>query len=68
MHWESKCGKEKKFQCDYCSSKFISHASLKVHLQIHAGTKEFQCMYCDKSFLSAGQLKVHNRLVRKSLQ
>lgn len=63
MHWDSKCGQDKKFECEYCGAKFISHASRKVHMLKHVGGQEFRCEHCEKAFLSAGQLKVHLRLV-----
>lgn len=63
MHWESNCGRDKKFQCRECDAKFITHASLKTHMLIHNGEKKYNCNCCMKSFLSAGQLKVHMRHV-----
>lgn len=63
MHWDSKCGQDKKFECEHCGAKFISHASRKVHILKHVGGQEFKCEHCEKAFLSAGQLKVHMRLV-----
>lgn len=60
-HNDSKCGTQKSYQCDQCSSKFMTQNTLNAHKLIHAGEKKHLCDYCGNSFLSKGQLKVHER-------
>ncbi|XP_058449493.1 zinc finger protein 569 [Malaya genurostris] len=61
-HIASKCGSDKKYECQICQSRYLTQASLNAHMIKHYGEKSHLCNYCGASFLNKGQLKVHERM------
>ncbi|XP_058820044.1 zinc finger protein 569 [Topomyia yanbarensis] len=62
VHIASKCGEDKKHECNICQSRYLTQASLNAHMIKHNGEKSHLCNYCGVSFLNKGQLKVHERM------
>ena len=49
----------KGFACQYCESKFTTHAGKKQHEKTHIGDKSYSCKFCDKSYVTSGKLRTH---------
>lgn len=62
VHVESKCGKEKKYKCNECSSMHPTQASLNTHMLEHVDKKSHLCDTCGSSFPSKDQLTAHEKL------
>ena len=57
--------KEKPYQCDLCSKRFIRKSDMKVHMRIHTKEKPYQCEVCEKRFTQSGTMKTHMRVHTK---
>lgn len=51
---------EKKFECVWCSKKFLSKGQLKVHERSHTKEKSFICGVCNKGFSHRESLVTHS--------
>merc|ERR1712168_784809 len=41
---------EKNFHCDVCNKSYKQQATIKIHLNIHAGLTAYKCKICGESF------------------
>lgn len=41
---------ERKFQCEYCESRFFTQKDVKRHMVVHTRAKNFACPYCEQRF------------------
>ncbi|XP_014324124.2 zinc finger protein 131 [Xiphophorus maculatus] len=55
----AKKGRKKLYECQVCSSVFISWDQFKEHLMCHTGDKPNHCTMCDLWFTDAKELKTH---------
>uniref|UniRef100_A0A3Q2CTT3 Zinc finger protein 131 n=1 Tax=Cyprinodon variegatus TaxID=28743 RepID=A0A3Q2CTT3_CYPVA len=55
----AKKGRKKLYECQVCSSLFISWDLFKEHLICHTGDKPNHCTMCDLWFTEAKELKAH---------
>ena len=53
---------EKSNQCNICLKIFATSHYLKIHLNIHTGTKPKKCNYCEKAFVDPSSLVNHERV------
>lgn len=50
------------FLCTECGRAFNSHSNLRIHLNVHTGSRPYSCSDCGKSFSQSGALKIHRRI------
>lgn len=55
----AKKGRKKLYECQVCSSVFVSWDQFKEHLICHTGDKPNHCTMCDLWFTDARELKAH---------
>ena len=56
---EAELKSKRRYQCIYCSSKFIRSTHLYRHLRIHTGAKPYVCPICRKRFSRSDYKSAH---------
>lgn len=52
---------EKRYQCEFCETKWLSPYDLNAHRRTHTGEKPFLCHDCGVSFAKVSNLNAHQR-------
>ncbi|KAE8742573.1 hypothetical protein FOCC_FOCC011867 [Frankliniella occidentalis] len=52
----------KKYSCDVCDKKFVSHVTLFTHKKRHETQSKYQCSECHKLYFSRQELERHVRV------
>ena len=51
-------GRRTEFECNECKKVFYKKRSLKIHQEIHSGTR-FHCEFCDRTYSHSTNLRAH---------
>ncbi|XP_035707915.1 zinc finger protein 16 isoform X1 [Folsomia candida] len=51
----------KRYECDHCDTKFVSHKDYERHYLRHISVKQHPCHQCGKSFKQIYNLRVHQK-------
>jgi KRAB domain-containing zinc finger protein len=49
----------RKFNCDHCSSSYVTKAGLVCHMWKHRSDKQFKCTQCNRGYNQIGAFKIH---------
>lgn len=55
-----------RFACYLCKKKF-SKSKLRLHMNIHTGSKKYTCHLCEKSYRHPAHFKAHRKTCRLDL-
>lgn len=56
-----------RYACYLCQKSFKRKFNLKLHMNMHSGTKLYTCHLCEKSYKHPSHLKAHTKMCRLDL-